>query len=231
MLYNSRMLFIAILFLICILLIILIYNNYYYYVIENFSTYDDSCGELNSKRTFLQTYINNLKSNVHEINRSLDGTNTIKKENMNFQNLFKTFCLSTKPMSEACKKLASTDKYPLEQLPNMDTYYVKLLTSEVDVDNLLQKLNYYSDLIGCSSNTVDASGYTFDVSNNLEDIDTQTAFLELEKLSPYYLSPDTIKYILKFLISREKLNELNYTSKDYVAQFNPLVQTVKRQYM
>ena len=229
MLYNSRMLFIAILFLICILLIILLYNNYY--IIENFSSYDESCEELNSKRTFLQNHINDLKSNVHEINRSLDGSTNIKKENMNFQNLFKAFCLSTKPMSEACKKLASTDKYPLEQLPNMDIYYVKLLNNEVDVDNLLQKLNYYSDLIGCSSKTVDASGYTFDVSNSLEDIDTQTAFLELEKLSPYYLSPDTIKYILKFLISREKLNELNYTSKDYVAQFKPLVQTVKAQYI
>lgn len=191
---------------------------------------DDTCRELTSKRDFLQSYINNLNSNIHEISRSLDGTYNIKKENMKFQNFFKAFCMSTRPMSDACKKLASTDKYPLEQLPNMDVLYVSLFNNQYNIDNLYQKLNYYSDLIGCSSNTVDASGYTFTVLDSLEEIDTATAFLELEKLSPYYLSPDTIKFILKFLISREKLNELNFTSKDYVNQFIPLVDVVKEQY-
>lgn len=222
------MLLIAILLLISLLLIILIYNNYY--VVENFSVYTDSCSELSSKREFLENYINNLKSQVTDISKSLNGTYNTKKENMKFQNVFAQFCLSTRPMSEACKKLASTDKYPLEQLPNMDVYYNSLLNNEVDIDNLLQKINYYSDLIGCSSNTVDASGHIFETSNSLGDIDTQTAFLELEKLSPYYLSPDTIRYILKFLISQEKLNELNFTSKDYVSQFPALVNTVKLEY-
>ena len=223
------MLVVSIILLVCLLLVIvLIYNNYY--IFEEFSTFDSACSELASKRGFLQTYINSLKSNINKINRSLDGTYNIKKENMNYQNFFKSFCLSTRPMSDACKKLASTDKYPLEQLPNMDVMYVTLINNEYPIDNLYQKLNYYSDLIGCSSNTVDTSGNIFTVSDNLEDIDTTTAFLELEKLSPYYLSPDTIKFILKFLISREKLNELNYTSKDYVNQFVPLVEIVKQEY-
>jgi len=223
------MLIVAIIGLVCILLVIvLLYNNYY--IVEEFSTFDNACSELTSKREFLLSYINNLKSNVNEINRSLDGTYNIKKENMNYQTFFKNFCLSTRPMSDACKKLASTDKYPLEQLPNMDVFLVSLFNNEYGIDNLYQKLNYYSDLIGCSSNTVDASGYIFTVSDNLEEIDTMTAFYELEKLSPYYLSPDTIKFILRFLISREKLNELNFTSKDYVNQFIPLVDIVKAQY-
>jgi len=223
------MLVVSILFSLCILLIIvLIYNNYY--IFEEFSPLNDACSELTSKRQFLQNYANNLKSNIRQINRSLDGTYNIKKENMNYQSFFKNFCLSTRPMSSACKKLASTDKYPLEQLPNMDVFLVSLFNNEYPIDNLYQKLNYYSDLIGCTSNTVDASGYIFTVSDNLEEIDTMTAFYELEKLSPYYLSPDTIKYILKFLISREKLNELNFTSKDYVNQFIPLVDIVKAQY-
>lgn len=215
--------------LIVLLLLILVYNNKY--TEEAFSSYSESCDELNSKKQFLRNNINNLKSKVHDINSSLIGTANIKKENMNYQNFFKTFCLSTRPMSDACKKLASTDKYPLEQLPNMDTYFVGLLNSEVDIDNLYQKLNYYSDLIGCTRNTVDASGTSFSVSNNLEDIDTQTAFLELEKLSPYYLSPDTIKYILRFLISREKINELNYNSKDYVNQFTQTSRIARQLYM
>lgn len=223
------MLVVSIILLLCILLlIVLIYNNYY--IFEEFSTFDAACSELTSKRDFLQRYINNLKSNIHEINRSLDGTYNIKKENMNYQTFFKNFCLSTRPMSEACKMLASTDKYPLEQLPNMDVMYVTLINNEYPIDNLYQKLNYYSDMIGCSIDTVDTSGNIFSISDNLEEIDTSTAFLELEKLSPYYLSPDTIKFILRFLISREKLNELNYTSKDYVAQFGPLVNMVKDQY-
>uniref|UniRef100_A0A6C0D818 Uncharacterized protein n=1 Tax=viral metagenome TaxID=1070528 RepID=A0A6C0D818_9ZZZZ len=223
------MLLTAIVVLIGLLLILLIYNNYYY-IIEGYSAYTDSCSELSSKRAFLQTYINNLKDKVTNINNSLIGTASVKKENMNFQKFFTQFCMTTRPMSEACKKLASTDKYPLQELPNMDVYLVSLFNSEVDIDNLLQKLNYYSDLIGCSSNTVDASGYTFDVSTGLGEIDTESAFLELQKLSAYYLSPDTIKYILKFLISREKLNELNFTSKDYVNQFPPLVISVKSEY-
>ena len=109
---------------------------------------------------------------------------------------------------------------------------------EPDLDDLLQKLNYYSDMLSCPNTneygrslynkiTKDPNEKELQIGRDIDYIDTEILFLELQKLSPYYLSPEVIQYILRFLISKEKLEELNYTSTDFVKAQKPLMNRIK----
>jgi hypothetical protein len=66
--------------------------------------------------------------------------------------------------------------------------------------------------------------------NNVGAVDTETLAIELEKLSPYYLSPDVILYILKFLISKKELSHLHDTYKDFIEQEGPIIRSIVRFY-
>ena len=184
----------------------------------------EACNELNIKRTILKDMLNDLKTNVQDISANLINSYNFKKENMKYQNKYTNYCINNLDTNKGCKVLASTDKYPLKELPDLDVFYFNVLNGSYDIQNLLNRLNYYSDLIRCTRTpstfaTRDASDNQLKVSRDIGDIDTTYLFLELQKLSPYYLSPDVIGYILRFLISKEKLNELNYTSADYIQKF------------
>lgn len=214
-----------IIMLLIILLIVVILNTKK----EGFQTsplngYIEACNELNIKRTILKNILNDLKINVQDISANLINSKNFKKENMIYQKKYTNYCLNNLETNQGCKVLASTDKYPLYQLPDLDIFYYNILYGSYDIQNLLNRLNYYSDLIQCPRDpitfvTKDVSDNILSVSRDIGVIDTTSLFLELQKLSPYYLSPDVIGYILRFLISKEKLNELNFTSADYISKF------------
>jgi hypothetical protein len=193
--------------------------------------YTEACNELDIKRTILKDILNNLRTNVQDISANLINSYNFKRENMSYQKNYTTYCINNLNTNEGCKILASTDKYPLYRLPDLDIFYYNVLYGSYDIQNLLNRLNYYSDLIQCTRNpstfaTKDVSDNQLDVARDIGDIDTTSLFLELQKLSPYYLSPDVIGYILRFLISKEKLNELKYTSSDYVRNFGTLTEQI-----
>ena len=137
--------------------------------------------------------------------------------------------------AKACRALASVDKYQLELLPDIDIFYATVLIENQDkLDYALRFINFYTNMMKCpipdssrvtldaSENIIDASGNTVNknirikISRDIGALNTRELALELEKLSPYYLSPDVIRYIIRFMISQEKLDYLNDTSADFV---------------
>lgn len=163
-----------------------------------------------------------------------------------------TFANNT-TQAKACRALASVDKYELSILPDVDVFFGNILyANEANIDYVLQILNFYTNLIKCqmpsSSNVTfdvsenllytDPSGniYTvpptnhIDISRDLGDLDTATLALELENLSPYYLSPDVVQYIIKFMISQETLDYLNTTSQDYINSNKTLMTKIQTFY-
>jgi hypothetical protein len=214
-----------ILLVIIVLLTILVVNTS---SVENFridtsNGFISACNEINSKRLFLRGYIQSLRAPVQDLSSSMLNAYYGKKENMNYQNMFTDTCLAN-GINTPCKKLASVDVFPFQVLPDMLLFYRTLLLGGFDIDELLQKLNFYAELLDCPVNpannaTRDTSGNeVFDNSRDVGEVDINGLAYELEKLSPYYLSPDVVEFLLKFLISREQLNNLNFTSADYVEQ-------------
>ena len=156
----------------------------------------------------------------------------------------------------SCRALASVDKYELAVLPDIDIFFGTVLyANEAQLDYVLQLLNFYANLMKCqidnssrvtldpSENIVttdsngnewvvrqDSSGNHIDISRDIGDLDTPTLGLALEQLSPYYLSPDVVKFIIKFMISQETLDYLHTKSIDIVNQNHSLMETIKSLY-
>jgi hypothetical protein len=88
-----------------------------------------------------------------------------------------------------------------------------------------------------SENIIDACGNTVNpnthirISRDIGALNTRELALELEKLSPYYLSPDVIRYIIRFMISQEKMDYLNDTSADFVVGTVNLMDKIKTYYV
>lgn len=216
--------FIIIILLLILLIVVTLNNKKELFQTDRHNAYTEACRELNVKRSILKGILSELKTNVQDISANLLHSYNFKRENMNYQKIYTNFCTNNIDNNEGCKILASTDKYPLKELPDLDIFFYNLQYGSYDIRNLLNRLNYYSNLLNCTRDsttfaTKDVSDNTFRISRDIGDINTTFLFLELQKLSPYYLSPEVIGYILRFLISKEKLKELNSTSLDYINNF------------
>jgi len=191
--------------------------------VDTSNGYTTACNEINSKRLFLRNYIQTLRVPVQDLSSNIYSAYYGKNENMKYQTQFTDKCLAN-GINQPCKKLATVDAHVFKVLPEMTLFYRTLLMGEYDIDSLLQQLNKYAELIDCPNiSSIRATGDTSgnEVFNNTRDLGKLNIYelsYELEKLSPYYLSPDVVEYLLKFLISQEQLDSLNFTSADYVKQ-------------
>lgn len=195
--------------------------------------YTNACSEINTKRLFLKSYIRALRTPVQDLSGILLKGIAVKKENMNYQNKFTESCINN--LTPGCIALASVDAGVFAALPNVDLFYQNLLIGGYDLDKLLQQLNFYSKLLNCpvipsSQATFDASDNEIDMDRDIGVVDTTTLAYELESLSPYYLSPDVVQYLLRFLISQEQLNNLRFTSADFVNQTTSIINSIKPYY-
>jgi hypothetical protein len=230
-------------------------KNYEGFQVRN--GYEEACRELLAKRNFLKNYVLQLRMPIQDLSSTMVSGKLAKKENMGFQNVWKDKCLSIADLetsnttvAKACRALASVDKYELELLPDIDLFYATVLyANQPRLDYVLKLLNFYTNLMKCvvpnsskvtfdaSENIVvtDASRNIFtvsrtnsiNISRDFGDLDTTTLALELEKLSPYYLSPDVVKLIIKFMISQETLEYLKTTSQDYINSNNTLMNKIR----
>jgi len=195
--------------------------------------YINACNEITSKRIMLKNYMRMLRGPVQDLSGYLLKGGTLKKENMGFQQFYTEKCISN--LTSECIQLASVDAGIFKILPDIDTFYQNLLIGGYDLDALLQQLNFYSDLLKCplikgSEATFDASDNEVDMDRDIGVVDTVSLSYELESLSPYYLSPDVVQFLLRFLISQEQLNSLRFTSTDYVNQTKSIMNNIKPYY-
>ena len=272
------MIVIIILCIIIILILVLIYNNN---STETFQTrtlgWQEACNELTNNRIKLAVQITTLRNPNQNIVTTMNEAYDAKNENMNYQYQFTQRCkdylslADGDPQKEACKLLASVDKYEFPVLSDLDVYNFNLLSSEDSMTNALNTLNYYANMLQCptppgdvsatynlqgASNCLLSSGghactntfvtlndstspYTGNISNitvhkyndpnqrqfgqdsnvniyrDIAQINTQQLAYNLERLSPYYLSPDLLQYLLNFLISQDNLQYLAYNSSNF----------------
>jgi len=229
--------------------------------------YDEACSELVSKRIFLREFVGKLREPVQFLSATMTAAKQAKKDNMAYQKTYTDLCSKLTPMidaidasgvpinntnkAKACRALASTDKYELELLPDIDVFYATVLLENKDkLDYALRYINFYTNMMKCP--IPDSSKVTYDptekllvpdacgnlvnpnthitISRDIGVLDTQRLALELEKLSPYYLSPDVVKFIIRFMISQERMDYLHDTSSDFVDGIRNLMNEIKRYY-
>ena len=138
-----------------ILVILLIYIN----IKENF---DDghltACSEINTKRQILYIYLQNLRNPVQGISDKIYQGFTLKEQSLLVQYGIADLCIKNVATTSTpvnlnlytnCRALASVDMYELKVLPDVDTFYINLLTNTYEFSNLLNMLNYYATMLSC----------------------------------------------------------------------------------
>ena len=98
---------------------------------------------------------------------------------------------------------------------------------EEDINDLLSTIAEINKLLGCSPNP-SGSKFTFSMDTDAGEVDTETLRMKLQTLSPYYISPDTMKYITDLLISPDDVQEELMRSSDLFAKIDKSVGEIKR---
>lgn len=219
-----------ILVVIVVLLVLLTINEKFQ---DSSNGLNNACNEINTKRLLLRQFIRNLRAPVQDLSGLLLKGVDIKRENMSYQNIYTDSCINR--LTPECIKLASVDAVVFQALPDIDIFYQNLLVGGYDLDALLQQLNFYSEMLNCprvlnSNATFDISDSEVDMERDVGEINTVALSYELESLSPYYLSPDVVQFLLRFLISQEQLQNLRFTSADFVNQTRKIMNDIKPYY-
>ncbi len=191
----------------------------------------------------LVTYFNNQKDLVGKSMRDVSGAGLAmiasKRENKKFQYAFETLCtplmkrdpggMSPKEKStyENCRRMASVDPILYPMIRYLDTTFSALVTAEVELteNKILDTFNEVRALVGCGKSGSPApaplqfkSGYD-DSPSDFDMIGTlsYSVTMALSELSPYYISPEVLDFVTKYVLQATELDEAAARINDYLS--------------
>lgn len=81
---------------------------------------------------------------------------------------------------------------------------------------------------GTTQTSLDSAGnMSFIIDNTIGNVDTTTLSMKLQQLSPYYLSPDTLKYITSSIISASDAKSSISASSDVIINIKNVIDNIK----
>jgi len=155
-----------------------------------------TCAELNKLLNSFTQKLETLRNSVQDLSGTAMFAGSMRDENMEYQIKYKAAC--TNPTSAACISLASQEGPVFPLLAKYNAVNDSLFSNEYDLSNNIQMLQETYSLVQCTDPNPSA---TFQVESTSGYIDTPALLTKLQNFSPYYLSPDTLKYITGSIIS------------------------------
>lgn len=179
---------------------------------------EQTCAELNKLTNLFTQQLRPFSKSVQDLSGSAILAGSMRDENMEYQIKYKDAC--TNPTSAACISLASQEGPLFPLLEKYNKVNDSLFSNEYDLSNNIQMLQETYRLLQCTDPSPNA---TFQVETTTGYIDTPALLTKLQDFSPYYLSPDTLKYITGSIISGgEVQNSVLTTSDLYINIANTL---------
>lgn len=156
------------------------------------------CGQLVALGTDLKGKLAAMKTGVTALDNTRPAAIAVKDENMRFQRTLTAICQGN--LSQGCRDLASVDStlYPLLAL--YDSVGLTQAEQEGRLQDAIATINDVVGLLKCPA--------TAAVDYNPEDfpfIDSEELRLKLEEVSPYFLSPASLKFISDRLFDGEQV--------------------------
>ena len=182
-----------------------------------------SCDEINKITRTLIPFVKSIPGTIKDISGTITAGAALRDENLMFQNKFKSQCLKT-PMSPDCIQLASQEDpiYPL--LTKYNTVNNTLYNSEFDISNNLDVLNKSFMLLRCDN---PSPNVTFNVERDTQLIDVELLTTKLQQLSPYYISPETLKFITSSITGSLEVDNTVQTASDMYINIGNTVNNIK----
>jgi len=182
----------------------------------------ETCVELDKLYTTFKNRQKETLAKAQDISGSIGLTGQLRDDNVNFQTAYQSTCLQ-KPMSDACKNLASQDGPLFSLLSQYNTSQYDLYSGQIDISDNIQTIRDVYTILNCPRKP-DMSMPTGD---ELGTIDTTALTIKLQSFSPYYLSPDILQNIVRSIVSANDVGgTLKYTS-DTLININQIVNNIK----
>ncbi len=176
-----------------------------------------SCVAIDVVRTNFLASLAKLKTNMSALDQQAGTIGRMRDENMEFQLKYQTVC-STKPPSQACIDLASQEPVLFSLLSRYESLNETVFTKEIDVTESILVLGDVFKLLNCEGGDI-----SVDFQRDIGTIDNEALREKLENLSPYYISPDTLKYVTRMIITPEEIASSSVTTNSL---FNDMKNTI-----
>jgi hypothetical protein len=180
-----------------------------------------SCANLDAARNSYTIKYNQVVAATRDLSGMAIKAGAMREENLLYQNANYDACKKG-DRSPACISLASQEGPLFSLLSKYETVNNTLATSgAIDISYNLDVLNRAYNFLGCS-------GPPLAFSQNLAvAIDTPTLVSQLNQMSPYYLSPDTLQYITTSIISGPETDNNLMTDADMLVNISKVISNIK----
>lgn len=181
-----------------------------------------SCQILNELRdTLIRTKLTNISGSGSAASDNIDAATAMQDENTNYQVRLQGQC-NPNSLSPACRKLATQSEtlFPLSR--KYDEMNTTLIAKEADLKKNIAIVNETSSLLGCSGTTVNPKFDALSIA-----VDTSDLVEKLKQLSPYYISPDAIKFVIQSVISGDSVNTALESTSDRLVNITKILQNMK----
>lgn len=165
-----------------------------------------------------------LRARVQDISGMTFTLGDLRDENLDFQRKFEESCKNA--LSDSCKQLASQEPILFPLLAQFEGVAATNYEKEDSMNETLETVGDLYKLLGCKLGTGTTLVYSAD--KDAGEIDPVTLQAKLQTLSPYYLSPDVLKYITEALISPDDVMDSLMNTSDIFAKVNTQMGTVRR---
>lgn len=169
--------------------------------------------------------LSNMRRNIQDVSGTTVSLAALRDENLGFQNKFLQACKATTPPNEPCIQLASQEPILFPLLASYEGAQASAYDAEGDLNDSLQAVGETYKILGCAPGK--DIRFNFDSDRDLGQIDAEALRIKLQTLSPYYLSPDTLKYITDILINSDDVDNSLMNTSDILANVNLSVKNIK----
>jgi hypothetical protein len=180
-----------------------------------------SCANLDAARNSYTTKYNQVVAATQDLSGMAIKAGAMREENLAYQNANFEACKGDN-RSPACISLASQEGPIFSLLAKYENVNNTLATSgAIDISNNLNVINTAYRFLGCA-------GAPLKFSQDLAvTIDTQTLVSQLNQMSPYYLSPDTLQYITASIISGPETDKNLMTDAEILINISRVISNIK----
>ena len=181
-----------------------------------------TCSQLEALKAVIQTQLALVKKTMQDISGTQVVASKMKDENMTQQLKLSGIC-QVMPPPEICKTLATQDAPMFPLLGQYNIANDALAGNEEDIQNALQTVNDTFSVLGC----VDPK-FSFDSGSDAGYINTEELQTNLQRMSPYYLSPDTLKSITAVIVpGGAQLSAPISTTADALVDITNVIKNIK----
>jgi hypothetical protein len=181
-----------------------------------------TCSQLDALKAIIQTQLLLVKRKMQDLSGTQVAASKMKDENMAQQLKLLGIC-QVLPPPDICKNLATQDGPFFPLLGQYETANDILAGNEEDIQNALVTVNDTFSVLGCGNPKL-----SFDSESDAGYINTDELRINLQRISPYYLSPDTLKSILGVIVPGGKqLTPSISTTADALIDINNVIRNIK----